>query len=268
LSTPDNKLITTNDELKLMRCSNSINTSINHLGISNLYSVLGLNRSASLTDIQEAYLNIAISNHPNRNNSIHALYLYQNASYAYSILGKDPLKRKEYDNSIEVKEMVQTIEEILTEVSNIALPAVSNMLTIFGDVFDRFLTKTSPLDVEIIPNTKKTRTEFIRNLLSSEYINNMTMESVRKELNELEIVLSFLKTKKQYITKDVDRNVDRYEVFIPFLSKKITIENTELHTISRNEDCTQDMEEDIASVESAILLRKKHLLKLMVFGFK
>jgi DnaJ-class molecular chaperone len=65
--------------------------------VYDLYGVLGLNRSSPVKDLKQAYLSIAFSNHPDRNSSLDALYLYQNASHAYSVLVRDPEKKRQYD---------------------------------------------------------------------------------------------------------------------------------------------------------------------------
>jgi DnaJ domain len=55
---------------------------------SDLYGVLGVSKNSTLKELKQSYWNIALNNHPDRNDSIEALYIFQNASHAYNILGK------------------------------------------------------------------------------------------------------------------------------------------------------------------------------------
>jgi curved DNA-binding protein CbpA len=61
-----------------------------------LYDVLGVTRSASDHDIQEAYRKLALEHHPDRNRSPEAELRFKEVSEAYSVLS-DPEKRALYD---------------------------------------------------------------------------------------------------------------------------------------------------------------------------
>ena len=95
-----------------------------------LYAVLGASRNATAQELKDAYWSIALTSHPDRNNSIEALYIYQNVSHAYSILGRDPKRRQEYDRKLETQEFVGSIGNLTTEVSNIAGPLLNLTLRI------------------------------------------------------------------------------------------------------------------------------------------
>ena len=78
-----------------------------------LYRVLGVAKNASRTELRDAYWVIASQNHPDRNKSQSALEIFRNSSYAYKVLGKDPQTRKEYDESMQTKEFVDTYVTVL-----------------------------------------------------------------------------------------------------------------------------------------------------------
>jgi molecular chaperone DnaJ len=62
-----------------------------------LYSVLGVTRSASQEDIKKAYRKLALKYHPDRNpNNKEAETKFKEATYAYEVLGNEA-KRKQYD---------------------------------------------------------------------------------------------------------------------------------------------------------------------------
>lgn len=62
-----------------------------------LYKVLGLPFTATRQQIKESYLKKVYENHPDRNSSEAAIHVFRNVTHAYSILGKDPVTKREYD---------------------------------------------------------------------------------------------------------------------------------------------------------------------------
>lgn len=92
---------------------------------SDLYEVLGILRNTSAKDVKQAYWNIALNTHPDRNASIEALYIFQNASYAYSVLGRDPRKRQEYDTRLETSEFINTLGQVSNDVGSVAVPLLN-----------------------------------------------------------------------------------------------------------------------------------------------
>ena len=64
---------------------------------NDLYSVLGVPKTASAEEIKKAYRKLSLQNHPDRNNgSAAATESFQNLSQAYQVLGDDD-KRNQYD---------------------------------------------------------------------------------------------------------------------------------------------------------------------------
>lgn len=102
-----------------------------------LYSVLGLQMDASKREIKEAYWKIAAPNHPDRNKSDEALYIFRNASYAYSILGKSSKARAKYDSELRSKIYGNLIGEIGNDVflplaKDVALPLLNFTINSIG----------------------------------------------------------------------------------------------------------------------------------------
>eukprot|EP01035_Chromulina_nebulosa_P026048 gene26048-34047_t len=81
-----------------------------------LYGVLGVSPNASREELKEAYWAISFKNHPDRNNTIEALYTFRNASYAYKVLGKDRRTRAEYDSKLKSKSYFDVLEEVSNDV--------------------------------------------------------------------------------------------------------------------------------------------------------
>lgn len=92
---------------------------------TDLYGVLGVPRNATAKELKQAYWNLALSSHPDRNASLEALYVFQNASYAYSILGRDPRKRQEYDTRVETSEFISTLGQVSSDVGSVAGPLLN-----------------------------------------------------------------------------------------------------------------------------------------------
>lgn len=68
--------------------------------LSNFYARLGLVRSATQTDIKNAYYKLSKLYHPDKNNGCHTSALkFREITEAYEILG-NPKTRKEYDRGI------------------------------------------------------------------------------------------------------------------------------------------------------------------------
>lgn len=64
-----------------------------------LYSILGINKSATIDEIKKAYRSLALKYHPDKNPDSEANTMFKEITSAYEILG-DSEKRKEYDNPI------------------------------------------------------------------------------------------------------------------------------------------------------------------------
>ena len=107
---------------------------------SDLYGVLGVPRNASREELKKAYWNIVSYNHPDRNNSEEALWFYQNASYAYNILGRDSKKRSEYDMKLEADDFIVSLGEVGKGVTELAVPLINRTFTtaipLMRDVLD------------------------------------------------------------------------------------------------------------------------------------
>ena len=73
-----------------------------------LYATLGLQKTATAAEIQEAYRELAKALHPDRNPRGSALMAEVNA--AYQVL-KDPAKRRRYDLESKVKPFVAPVRE-------------------------------------------------------------------------------------------------------------------------------------------------------------
>jgi curved DNA-binding protein CbpA len=104
---------------------------------NDLYGVLGLEMNCTKRDIKEAYWRIAAPNHPDRNNTDEALYIFRNASYAYSILGKSPKTRSQYDAKLKSKIYGRRIGEIGNDVilpfaKDVALPLLNFTINSIG----------------------------------------------------------------------------------------------------------------------------------------
>ena len=62
--------------------------------MTNLYQVLGLEKSASADDIKRAYKKLAVQNHPDKGGDEKK---FQEISNAYDVLS-DPKKNQDYDS--------------------------------------------------------------------------------------------------------------------------------------------------------------------------
>eukprot|EP01035_Chromulina_nebulosa_P021659 gene21659-28027_t len=104
-----------------------------------LYAVLSVPRNASKDDLRIAYWSIAARNHPDRNQSIEALELFRNASYAYQILGRDNKTRKEYDSKYQTKVYLDAIEDvgnglIIPLAMEVAVPLINMSVQAIGSI--------------------------------------------------------------------------------------------------------------------------------------
>ena len=95
-----------------------------------LYGVLDCSRNASKTEIKEAYWKIAMVSHPDRNSTPDAMYVFRNASRAYSILGRDEKLRAEYDSKYNTMKYLSALEDYGSEVviplaRDVAVPLIN-----------------------------------------------------------------------------------------------------------------------------------------------
>lgn len=115
-----------------------------------LYAVLGVSLNASKAEVKQAYHKIAYSSHPDRNTTLEANYVFQNATYAYRVLGKDASLRAEYDAKYRTRQYLGVMEKVSSEViepfaTQVALPFLNltfqsfskKALPFVSDVFEQ-----------------------------------------------------------------------------------------------------------------------------------
>jgi len=115
-----------------------------------LYSVLGVSKNSSKSELKQAYLQIVFQNHPDRNNSVDALAKFRNATYAYQVLGRDEKARAMYDRKIDTQTYLTVLEEVGTDIivplaREVAVPLINFTLNsissfampILRDVFEQ-----------------------------------------------------------------------------------------------------------------------------------
>ena len=160
---------------------------------SDLYKILNVERTASTEEMKSAYRQLVFKNHPDRNNSIEALYIYQNVSHAYSILGRDPKRRQEYDRKLETQEFVGSIGNLTTEVSNIAGPLLNLTLRMaIPFVRDALDVSTAAFEALIEdPLEEETSGGFFTRITRS-FGQKSLEQLIRRERNELESILKTL----------------------------------------------------------------------------
>jgi len=105
-----------------------------------LYGVLGVSSNATTAEIKDAYKSLMFQNHPDRNASTAALYLFRNASYAYQVLGRDPKLRSEYDSKYLSRVYLSVLEDVGTEVlrplaMDVAVPLINFTAQALGSLF-------------------------------------------------------------------------------------------------------------------------------------
>ncbi len=76
----------------------------------NLYNVLGVAPNASDEEIKKVYRSLAMRFHPDRNDAPGAEVRFKSITKAYEILS-DPLKRAEYDQSVNHRIILDTEAE-------------------------------------------------------------------------------------------------------------------------------------------------------------
>lgn len=79
---------------------------------SDLYSVLGVSRDCSKSELKEAYMKIVFRCHPDRNSTDAALATFRNATYAYQILGKDEKARLAYNRKLDAQSYMNALEDV------------------------------------------------------------------------------------------------------------------------------------------------------------
>lgn len=105
-----------------------------------LYGVLGVSSNATTAEIKDSYKSLMFLNHPDRNASTAALYLFRNASYAYQVLGRDPKLRSEYDSKYLSRVYLSVLEDVGTEVlrplaMDVAVPLINFTAQALGSLF-------------------------------------------------------------------------------------------------------------------------------------
>ena len=120
--------------------------------VENLYEALGVQPNSTTEEIKEAYKALVFQNHPDRNGSVAALYLFRNASHAYQTLGRDPKLRAEYDSKYLSRMYLSVLEDVGTEVlrplaMDVAVPLINFTARALGSflkpLVDSSISKTS-----------------------------------------------------------------------------------------------------------------------------
>jgi DnaJ-class molecular chaperone len=93
-------------------------------------------------------MKIVFRSHPDRNNSIEALSLFRNATYAYQILGKDDESRAKYDRRIDAQSYMDALEGVGSAIAmEVAVPLLNltfqSMKTIAIPFFRDFFEQSS-----------------------------------------------------------------------------------------------------------------------------
>ena len=178
---------------------------------SDLYGVLGVSRNASKEDLKKAYWNIVSYNHPDRNNSMEALWIYQNASYAYNVLGRDSKKRNEYDMKLEADDFILSLGEVGKGVTGLAVPLINRTFTtampLMRDVLDLGSAAVDALSEDTILDESSSSGFF--NRIAKAIGVKGTEQSIRRKKEQLE-------------TLERQLNATRAEMAIAAESDKIT----------------------------------------------
>lgn len=120
--------------------------------VEDLYGALGVLSNATTAEIKEAYKALVFQNHPDRNDSIIALYTFRNASHAYQILGRDRKLRNEYDSRYLSRMYLSVLEDVGTEVlrplaMDVAVPLINFTAQALGSflkpMFESSMSATS-----------------------------------------------------------------------------------------------------------------------------
>lgn len=113
-----------------------------------LYSILGVPQNSTKNEIRTAYMSLVARYHPDRDDSPAAIAIFQNATNAYQILGRDEKKRATYDNKLKAKAYINVLEEVGTEIikplaMGVAVPLINLTVQSIGSIarpliFDAF----------------------------------------------------------------------------------------------------------------------------------
>lgn len=106
-----------------------------------LYNVLEVPTNASKSEIRNSYMKIVAVNHPDRNNSIEALELFQNATYAYGIL-KDAKSRSKFDSQENTDRALQSLANTSVEVFEATAPLVGMTMKAVATGFEDIVLPT------------------------------------------------------------------------------------------------------------------------------
>lgn len=160
--------------------------------LNDLYGVLGVTKNASAKELKQAYWNIAMRHHPDRNDSQEALWLYQNASHAYAILGRDPEKRKDYDLKLETSEFISALGDVTNGVGNVAVPLLNMTynaaIPFLKDAFDMSSAAFEALVEDPIDDTSK---GFFSRIASAIGFKNLE-HKIRRSKEQLEATTALL----------------------------------------------------------------------------
>lgn len=157
---------------------------------NDLYGILGVSRNASREELKKAYWNIVADNHPDRNSSVEALWLYQNASYAYNVLGRDSKKRSEYDMKLEADDFIMSLGEVGKGVTELAVPLINRTFTtampLMRDVFDLGSAAVDALSEDIILDDSNSSGFF--NRIAKAIGVKGSEQSIRRKKEQLEAI--------------------------------------------------------------------------------
>lgn len=134
----------------------------------NLYNVLGLDNTATKSDIKKAYHNLAIKYHPDKSDDIDANKKFQEIHTAYEILYDDE-KRSEYDK-LSKEERMQVFDLIKTYLTEIN-PKGSNFFTGIINTFYHNNEDELRNDINSF-NIKNIFTKITKELINYTYIDN------------------------------------------------------------------------------------------------
>jgi hypothetical protein len=191
---------------------------------SDLYEVLNVSSSSTQRQIRDAYLVIAVANHPDRNSSQQALELYRNASYAYKFLGKDPNTRSKYDVTYNAENLATALGEVGSEIvlplardialpllnmtvrgiSSIATPFVRNIVEQSKSVIDA-VSSTEDVDVQKRVLSALSKTRYEQQLRSLTERIDTTDKKITQSLEELEYAVENKITLTKLISEISDR---------------------------------------------------------------
>ena len=195
---------------------------------SDLYAVLNVSRTSTKREIRDAFMAIAITSHPDRNNSQEALELYRNASYAYKILGKEQSSRANYDYTLGAENFANALTEVGTD---IVLPLAREVAVPLLNVTLRGISSLAKPFVRDLVEQSKTVFKVASNL-------NPQDEDITKKIFD-----AISKTRSDQNLRNLNENIEKAD-------NKITEALEELENTVETE---LKLKEDIFKINSSIV---------------